>query len=479
MSNFKALLLSNGALKTFNSKNEWVTVGSESSLTGDLILAQGFSYDILEQSFDKKYSQLTETETLEDGSVIYTSGELTKDMGITAITETTIDDVPYLELTVPPFTPKDSILVNDKLVLYAESSDTLMEIETIDFSSTTTHNTSVSFDVKVRYFYNKGIKMAFKVNDGEYGEFTNLVTPMTNNILSGLVLANTLKIGSNDITIKIANEDETIVVEETVAGAITVTNTAPSLLFITADSDSFKCHFKIVDTDMDKISYRVTLTNSANQGTVLKDWSEFTDGPIEDVIYFDTTMIKVGEQNILKVEYKDSMDVDNIISATYVFEGKYKNLMFIDENGGYYTTDKGVLIKYLDFHQIIAGTVSDVKSVTLRNDNAYPVDKLTLKLIVSQEAIGTNVLLSKNRSPFIGSNILEFGDEVIGSGETKEFFVRVDTDTSASGVCNFEIDATASYVSVATEESTSETSEVVDNSELIGELELENDEATE
>ena len=62
MSNFKALLLSNGALKTFNSKNEWVTVGSESSLTGELILEQGFSYDILEQSFDKKYSQLTETE---------------------------------------------------------------------------------------------------------------------------------------------------------------------------------------------------------------------------------------------------------------------------------------------------------------------------------------------------------------------------------------------------------------------------------
>ena len=472
MSNFKALLLSNGALKTFNSKNEWVTVGSESSLTGDLILQQGFAYDILEHSFDKKYSELTQTEVLEDGSVVYMSGELSKDMGITAITETTIDSIPYLELTVPSFTPKDSILVNDKLVLYAETEETVMEIESVDFSSTVTHNTSVSFDVKVRYFYNKNIKMAFKVNDGEYGEYTTSVSPLTTNILSGLILANTLKIGSNDITIKIANEDESVFIEQTINGAITVTNSAPSLLFITANSDSFKCHFKIIDTDMDKISYRVTLNNSSNEGIVIKDWSEFAAGPIEDIIYFDTNLIKVGEQNILKVEYKDSMDESNVMSATYVFEGKYKNLMFIDENGEYYTTDKGVLIKYLDFHQIIAGTVSDVKSITLRNNNAYAVDKLTLKLLVSQEAVGTNVLLSKNRSPFIGYNILEYGDEVIASGETKEFFVRVDTDVSASGICNFEIDATASYVSTPTEI-------VSDTSEMAGTIELESEEVTE
>lgn len=466
MSNFKALLLSNGALKTFNSKNEWVTVGLESNLTGDLILQQGFSFDLLEQSFDKKYSELTQTETLEDGSVIYTSGELTKDMGITAISETTIGDTPYLELTVPPFTPKDSILVNDKLVLYAETETTEMEIATVDFSSTTTHNTSVSFNVKFRYFYNKNIRMAFKINDGEYGEYSEPLSPLTTDTISGLILANKLKIGTNDITIKLVNEDESVFVEKVISSAITVTNSAPSILFITADSDSFKCHFKIVDTDMDKISYKVTLSNSANTDTIIKDWSEFTVGPIEDVIYFDTTMIKVGEQNILKVIYKDSMDETAEITATYLFEGKYKNLMFIDENGEFYTTDKGVLIKYLDFHQIIAGTVSDVKSVTLKNNNAYPVDKLTLNLLVEKEAIGTIVSMSKNRSPFVGSNILEFGNEVIASGESKEFFVRVDTDTSANGLCEFEIDAVASYVAIPPTE---------DSSELTGSIELESE----
>lgn len=467
MSNYKALLLSDGALKTFNSKNEWVNVGNQDTLTGELIMSSGFSYDIIKQSFNTKYTKLTQTDTLDDGSIVYTSGELTKDMGITAMTETTIDDEPYIELTVPTFTPKDSILSTDKLMLYAEGANTQMEIEKVDFSTTQTHDSSITFDVTFRYYYDKKIKMAFKVNNGEYGAYSDLVSPSNTNVISGIILSNMLTIGTNNITIKLANEDESVTLEYPVETAITMKNEAPYLLFITADSNEFKCHFKIIDEDADQISYKATLSNSAHTDYVIQDWTDYTDGPIEETIYFDTAIVEIGATNTLKVTYRDSKSPENEISSTYVFEGKYKNLMFVDESGEYYSTDKGVLLKYLDFHKLVAGTVSDVKTVTLKNSNTYNINSLNLKLIIDKAATGVTVYLSKNKTPFVGVNQLDYGDEIIKAGETKDFYIRVDTDISAINVCNFSIEATAMYdTSTETEEPTTGASEITGYAEL-------------
>lgn len=433
-----------GVLKTFNSvTNRWSEIGTFSELTTDLMTTKGFLYSNLNVSLTNIYLEYTQIETYPDGSIVYESEDVTASMNATALEDyTDANGKEWLKLTVPAFTIKDGIGTTDKLLLYSSDTTYNPSIDSLKFDSNTTHIDAVGFTFKVLYNYNTPIKYRVKVNSKAYSPWSTLQTSYE--LFQGQLKYTDLDVGPNTITIQLGNETETKLIETISASAITVQNGAPSIAIINEDSNNFKVHFKIIDPDNDTVSYKVSLSNSLKTNLLLADWSPMSTAAEDIIYYIDTTNVEVGKPNVLKIEFKDQLG--SMGSYTYVFTGQYRNLVFINENGQYYTTDKGVLLRILQFDKMLSGAQSDAKPLTIRNNNSVPITNLKLQLYYTNKVNGANVFLSKGYMPFNGIDLLDFGNEVLLPGDSKTIYVMIDSDASSEGLCKFEIDVTATSV---------------------------------
>lgn len=436
----KCLILSDGALKTINSKNRWESVGSEEEITGDLITTNGFLYSDLTKSLNKKYLEYILTETLEDGSNIYESEMITKDMQPISLAEFTDNEgEQLLEVTVPSFTIKDNVKPTDFILSYSDDEGFKPIVESVKFATKTTHKESVSFKFSTVYNYNTKLKFRVKINAGNFSDWSSLQDPYKE--FNGIIPVSTLNVGDNTVTIEVTNESENLTVQHIEESVITLENGSPSVAVFNNNTDNFKIHFQIIDPDADKIRYRLLLNNSKHKDLVLSDWSQFIPSEQSILYYIDTTNVVVNKQNVLKIEYEDEYKSSG--SYTHVFTGMYKNLVFIDEDGEYFTTDKGVLLKILDFKTILSGDQTEVREVTIQNNNNTPINHLKLSIHYANNVNGVEALISKNNNPFKGQRNIDYGDEVIGVNDSKKFYVRMDSEINAEGLCKFDIDANA------------------------------------
>lgn len=437
LTSVKCVIKSGTKLKTFNENNRWVEIGDFSTITPDLVKTQGLLFDNLITPVNNIKLLWTKLKDNEDGTAIYYSEDILKTMMVTNIEAITENSIDKLKLTVAQFLPKDKLQPTDVIYSYSTDAAFKPEIVNVSFSETTVHDQNITMTLDTVYNYDSKVKYAVKINGGQYGPWTTETDPFVKTQLN--ILNKDLQIGANTISIKVATIDETKVSEKILSNAITVDNSQPSITIISADSNSFKVHFRIEDADAkDLISYKLSLINS--KGTeILKDWTEPVIQPIETVHYIDTTSVDVDKLNTLKIEYRDNFGSSG--SSDYTFTGKYNNVVFTDENGEYFVTDKGTVLKILEFEDLPAGKTSEIKEVKLKNSSSSAIQNLAIRITEITNTTGINIQLSKTRYPFNPLNIIDFGSQVVETDQVVSFFIRIDTSMDAANLCEFAIEA--------------------------------------
>lgn len=444
LTDYKFVVVNGQNVKTFNeTTHRWEQICLLSELTSDIITKKGFAYASLATSYSTILLPYTVSQTLDDGTVVYETEEITKSMGVTQFDEQTIGDTDYLVCTVPTFIPKDVMSSEDKLYAYSSTSGIYPAIISAEVNlPTPSHTDSILLNINTAYNYNGQIQYRFKVNNGDYTEWSEAYLPY--NIGVGSVKQSMLAIGTNSITaqVRIAENDDSIQ-EITLTDCITISNNNPTVTILNDKSNSFKIEASIVDTDGDNISYRLLLSNDKYTNEVLTDWSEYSTGPINIKYYIDTTKVSVDKTNTIKIQTRDNITPDNIATTNYSFTGKYQNLVFVDQDGEYLTSDKGVILKVLNFGQVISGLDSPVQSVTLKNNNPTPITNLQLTKEYLSAVNNVEVQLSKTNNPFVPLESIDYGDEIIPIEGQKEFYVKISTKLDTQGTLLFDVNASA------------------------------------
>ena len=123
LTDYKFVVVNGQNVKTFNeTSHRWEQICLLSELTSDIITKKGFAYASLSTSYSTKLLPYSVSQTLDDGTVVYETEEITKSMGVTQFDEQTIGDTDYLVCTVPTFIPKDVMSSEDKLYAYSSTS---------------------------------------------------------------------------------------------------------------------------------------------------------------------------------------------------------------------------------------------------------------------------------------------------------------------------------------------------------------------
>lgn len=106
--------------------------------------------------------------------------------------------------------------------------------------------------------------------------------------------------------------------------------------------------------------------------------------------------------------------------------------MFISEDGQYYSTNIGEVLKYLEVGTIVAGNLSGMFKVTLKNTIGYEVKNIILT--TAQKDLNPTeevVELSLTDKPFTATNRIEV--DSLAHAESVPFYVRINASPKAIG----------------------------------------------
>lgn len=436
----KALVVSGSNVLTFDTGyNIWkTTVLTPGALVPQNFTDYGFDPALLITSLSAVYVKFIDNGVLGDGE-LYLTEDIDKSVQFTTMEYLDSDTEPKVKINLAtPFLPKDSLSPTDVVLYYNDDTTYKPEIISTTFSATSTHNDSITLTSNIIYNFNANVKYRIKVGNIYISDWST--EQSAQNPIMSIIYPQSLQLGPNDITIEVKDStDDTKLTTSTLSGAITLSNTAPNVNIITADSDNFKIHFIITDPDMgDTVDYKLSLITTKGT-TLISDWNEYNT--TADVTYqFDSSLLDIDKTNTLKIEYRDNYGTTS--STNYEFTGQYKNILFVDENGEYYVSDKGNVLKILHFGKVMSGRISSVKKVTIKNNNTYPINGIQLSC-ENTNPLAENIYmeLSKTLNPFDPlSGGLDYGDLVLNTGETLDFYVRIRSEgISVSGINNFEI----------------------------------------
>lgn len=195
-------------------------------------------------------------------------------------------------------------------------------------------------------------------------------------------------------------------------------------------------YVKLDDPDKDLVRFRVYV----NDTKILPpdaEWTKAIPTP-KDLIYtFPENTVKINNINKVRIEVLDDLGTQTNWEAYVQID--YAGLLFTDEIGQYYSTDIGVILKYLEMGTVIAGNTSGVYKVYLKNTLGYPVKNIHLLAVQRDlDLVNETVELSKTDTPFIAGNSLEFPD-YLEHGQKIPFYVRINTTRRAVGGGKFDI----------------------------------------
>lgn len=447
----KALIYSPDTSKvmTFNSNNVWVDTGlSKGSLVNQNFIDFGFDPTILNTSLTNIYVNFTDSGPLgTDGGELWLSEDIDKNLGVTAMEYVDSDTAPKIKLTVPAFLPKDSLKSTDQVLIYSDDAAYVPEIMSTSFSANALHTGSIIMNAVCRYQYNKQIVYRISIGTSYTSPWSQPQAP--SDPISIEILAKSLSVGGNNITLEIADSaDATKLGTTTIPNAITLNDSAPQVAIVTAESNNFKVHFIITDPDAgDTIQYQLTLINSQIGSVIVVPWTTLANPPVDITYQFDSNQVVVNSTNTLKIEYKDNYGV--LGTSSYQFIGEYKNILFKDESGEYLTSDKGMMLKMLHFGQLIGGRTSEAKKITIVNNNGYDIDSISISKINLTNISGVNLQLSKTNNPFTPLEQLDYGNQALPYRSALDFYARVQAADTAVGLDKFEIDVFALPVQIS------------------------------
>ena len=435
-STFKFLLKRNDKACKFDTNlHKWVELCDYSALTTTNFTTSGLTYTQLTTSYTTQFLAYTETETLSDGSKVYESETITPEMGVTGLDEATINNIDYLQITVPAFTPKSMIDdETEELLCYTGSEAPFIDV--VEPSLENVHSDNILLTVTVYATWNIGYKINGVINNNN---LTQVDVEANNSVsYSDIVIPNnTLKIGSNNIDITCTYVgSSTYTRKQTFNNIINKINNVPSIEVLES-STAYKLLFNIEDKDKDKTSYKISISNSkyTNEEIIL-DWRNFSN--LTSIEYeIDTEYIVAAEENTLKIYVKDNFDETSISTSEYKFVGKYKGLSILDADNNYLCNDNKVSIKVMNLGMIPAGLEQEPVMVKLLNNKPTKITGIQINTLIDEMAPGAKVVYCKTNNPFIGTESITFDE--IGPNKEETFYMRIETTAKKLGTCSFKI----------------------------------------
>ncbi|WP_411736381.1 hypothetical protein [Paenibacillus sp. M2] len=247
--------------------------------------------------------------------------------------------------------------------------------------------------------------------------------------------ADQLNIGSNTITIEVKDNYKTNT--EVVSGTITVTkvNTKPEL---TVAMKGNTLNMFMQDADGDMVRFRVLL--NGEQVIPESGYSAPFPSPLAVTYTLPKKKIITNQINTVRVEVIDSAGDMADWSSTGVLG--YSGLMFKDASSNFYTTDFGVMLKYLDVGVLYAREQSGIFELFVENTLGYPVKNVKIKPLQGDlHPINEKVEVSISNAPFAPESELLY-PETYDTGDTLKFYVRLTMNDLAVGGGNFKIRVT-------------------------------------
>lgn len=240
-------------------------------------------------------------------------------------------------------------------------------------------------------------------------------------------------VGSNTIMLKVRDSRG---IERNWSANLLVTNTNPT---ITITYGNFNLEGVLGDDDGDSLGYKISINGIQKYPT--SGYTALSPSPQSINYNWSSDDLNYGQLNTITLDVIDSFG--GVASTSFDIIGTYQGLLFVDDDGNYYTTDKGQILKILDFGIIVSGFNSEDKKVRLVNQNYYAVKNLLLEVDKTNIQPYTDVKISKLGSDwFNGQDSLLFTDTIASGGEI-EFYIKVLTEMLAAGGATFDIKAKA------------------------------------
>jgi hypothetical protein len=235
-------------------------------------------------------------------------------------------------------------------------------------------------------------------------------------------------VGTNTVTLRVKDDRGK---EREQSGEVILLNNPPT---ITLTHTNFNLHATLGDEDGDDVSYRL-LINGKQFYPEGEGFSEPISAPAAIVIPWGSQDLILGEENTLRLEVKDA--IGEVTSTEFTVVGHYQGLMFVDEEGNYFTTDQGVILQELDFGPLVAGRTSPVRKLILRNQLGEPVENP--EITISHDVLDVAINISSQEEPFVPKDHLN--PPAMGDGDTYEFYVRVYLNKNATTGGSFRINS--------------------------------------
>lgn len=207
-------------------------------------------------------------------------------------------------------------------------------------------------------------------------------------------------------------------------------DTDPSIE-ISASLKGLNLQATIHGTTPGKVQYRVLLNES--QKYPEEGFTKLADIPVNIDLSFTSDNIiidpsAISPNNTVVIECKDEQG--KIFNWSQSFVGEYVGIMFTDEDGNYYSTDTGNVLKKLPFEYVIAGTCSEVKKVFIKNKNSFTVSNIRLMVDRASLPPLAQVELSSTQNPFVPTDKLTLA-RTLAFDEQVEFYVRLNIGREA------------------------------------------------
>lgn len=248
-------------------------------------------------------------------------------------------------------------------------------------------------------------------------DYISLEEPLTDTIKVPISLITT-SVNTYNISVTVLFENKQTVSQNK---EVILYNKKPTIIGIVENNTLF---MQIGDEENDLVKYNVYM----NGKKIYPEDADFTgfEPPSSNVIKLKSTDVKINQLNTITIKAEDNWGETN--SFTYEFIGEYIGLLFMDEKGEYYSTDIGDILKRLNFGQIFAGSMSDIKKVTILNNMG--VDIKDLEIIITPESKPNKLTV------FYGFDIYSLVEdtqqlkknEVVKNKETVDLYLRIYPD---------------------------------------------------
>ncbi|WP_411736382.1 LamG domain-containing protein [Paenibacillus sp. M2] len=192
----------------------------------------------------------------------------------------------------------------------------------------------------------------------------------------------------------------------------------------------------ITDDDGDAVRYKVLINGSQVYPPSAGVWTQYIPTPIDVQFMIPKEVIVFGNTHKVEIVMEDDMGETKTWQETTLID--YAGLMFISEDGQYYSTNIGEVLKYLEVGTIVAGNLSGMFKVTLKNTIGYEVKNIILT--TAQKDLNPTeevVELSLTDKPFTATNRIEV--DSLAHAESVPFYVRINASPKAIGGGEFDV----------------------------------------